>query len=114
MAYSAGNQRAVGALSLNMSTLGAAVSTTTISNIESRQRVQAVDVLRGLALIGMLLVHFQYYVHDDSLWSGRINEAVDFLAVDRFYPLFAFLFGTGFTLSAVSPSCLPCPPRDLA
>jgi uncharacterized protein len=98
MAYSAGNQRAVGALSLNMSTLGAAVSTTTISNIESRQRVQAVDVLRGLALIGMLLVHFQYYVHDDSLWSGRINEAVDFLAVDRFYPLFAFLFGTGFTL----------------
>ena len=64
----------------------------------SKPRVDAVDALRGLALVGMLLVHFQYYVNDDSLWSIRMNDAVDFLAVDRFYPLFAVLFGTGFTL----------------
>jgi uncharacterized protein len=67
-------------------------------NDATKQRVQAVDALRGLALVGMLLVHFQYYVNDSSLWSQRINSAVDFLAVDRFYPLFAVLFGTGFTL----------------
>jgi uncharacterized protein len=46
----------------------------------------------------MLVVHFQYYVNDSSVWSTRIDSAVTFLAVDRFYPLFAVLFGTGFTL----------------
>ena len=68
------------------------------TNTETKSRVQIVDALRGLALLGMLLVHFQYYVHDDSVWSQRIGAAVDFLAVDRFYPLFALLFGAGFAL----------------
>lgn len=67
-------------------------------SIAPKQRVQAVDALRGLALLGMLLVHFQYYVHDDGLWSQRVNGAIDFFAVNRFYPLFALLFGVGFTL----------------
>lgn len=66
-----------------------------------KPRVDAVDGLRGLALVGMLLVHFQYYVNDGSFWSTRIHDAVDFLAVDRFYPLFAVLFGTGFTLQTM-------------
>lgn len=84
-----------------MTTSGTAISnqsSNASSSTEPKQRVQAVDALRGLALVGMLLVHFQYYVHDESPWSGRINSAIDFIAVDRFYPLFAFLFGTGFTL----------------
>jgi uncharacterized protein len=68
------------------------------ANVQKKSRVEAVDALRGLALAGMLLVHFQYYVHDDSVWSQRIGAAVDFLAVDRFYPLFALLFGAGFAL----------------
>jgi len=63
-----------------------------------RQRVHIVDALRGLALVGMLLVHFQYYVHDDSIWSLRVNEGINLIAVNRFYPLFAVLFGVGFTL----------------
>jgi uncharacterized protein len=67
-------------------------------SVEIKQRVLAVDILRGLALIGMLLVHFQYYVHADGLWSERIGRVVSFIAEDRFYPLFAFLFGVGFTL----------------
>src|SRR5262249_5738017 len=65
---------------------------------DSNTRVHAVDVLRGLALAGMLLVHFQYYVHDEGTWSQRVNTVVDFLAVNRFYPLFALLFGAGFAL----------------
>ena len=65
---------------------------------EQKSRIETVDALRGLALLGMLLVHFQYYVHDESTWSQRVNAGVDFLAVDRFYPLFALLFGAGFAL----------------
>jgi uncharacterized protein len=79
-----------------------AVSTAAISgppgDTESKSRIDAIDALRGLALAGMLLVHFQYYVHDESVWSQRVGAAVDFLAVDRFYPLFALLFGAGFAL----------------
>jgi uncharacterized protein len=67
-------------------------------NLQPKQRVQVVDALRGLALVGMLLVHFQYYVHDESVWSGRVNWLVDNFAVNRFYPLFACLFGVGFAL----------------
>jgi uncharacterized protein len=62
------------------------------------ERVQVVDALRGFALLGMLLVHFQYYVRDDGVWSQRANSAIEFLAVNRFYPLFALLFGVGFAL----------------
>jgi uncharacterized protein len=60
--------------------------------------VQVVDALRGLALFGMLLVPFQYYVRDDGVWSERVNSAIEFLAVNRFYRLFALLFGVGFAL----------------
>lgn len=67
-------------------------------NLPLRQRVQVVDALRGLALLGMLLVHFQYYVHDEGLWSLRVNWLIDNFAVNRFYPLFACLFGVGFAL----------------
>jgi uncharacterized protein len=76
--------------------LGVALRSTTTS--ETKSRVEAVDALRGLALAGMLLVHFQYYVHDESVWSQHIGTSVDFIAVDRFHPLFALLFGAGFAL----------------
>jgi uncharacterized protein len=76
--------------------LGAASRLTVTT--ETKSRVEAVDALRGLAFAGMLLVHFQYYVHDESVWSQHIGTSVDFIAVDRFYPLFALLFGAGFAL----------------
>ena len=81
-----------------MESLGTAGSETSASNVEIKQRVMTLDVLRGLALIGMLLVHFQYYVQGGDLWSERIGRLVSFTAEDRFYPLFAVLFGASFTL----------------
>ena len=64
----------------------------------ARQRFDNIDALRGLALAGMLIVHFQYYVNDDGYWSQRVNTAIDYLAVERFYPLFSLLFGAGFAI----------------
>jgi uncharacterized protein len=70
-------------------------------NVEAKSRVQAVDALRGFALLGMLLVHFQYYVPDGGgAWSDRAGRIINFISEDRFYPLFAVLFGVGFTLQA--------------
>jgi len=81
-----------------MESADTARSGTSASNVEIKQRVLSLDVLRGLALLGMLLVHFQYYVQGSGLWSDRIGRLISFIAEDRFYPLFAVLFGAGFTL----------------
>lgn len=68
----------------------------TVASVNSR--IANIDVLRGLALAGMLIVHCQYYVHDDGAMQQRINDVIDVLAVNRFYPLFSLLFGAGFAL----------------
>lgn len=63
-------------------------------------RLMAVDALRGLALAGMLVVHFQYYADGPETWAPRVQALVDLLFTERFYALFAFLFGVGFALQA--------------
>ena len=64
----------------------------------STERVTAVDTLRGVALAGMLVVHFQYYADGPSVWGERVQAMIDLLFTTRFYALFAFLFGVGFAL----------------
>jgi uncharacterized protein len=61
------------------------------------ERTELIDVLRGFALLGILLVNF---------WGGtgtvipRVDEAVSnvlqYAVSGSFYPLFSFLFGLGF------------------
>jgi uncharacterized protein len=64
----------------------------------ARSRVEMVDMLRGLALLGMLAVHFQYYPATGGVWSERIGDVVSHAATGKFYPLFGCLFGVGFAL----------------
>ena len=64
----------------------------------SAERLTAVDTLRGVALAGMLVVHFQYYADGPQAWGDRVQAMVDLLFTSRFYALFAFLFGVGFAL----------------
>src|SRR5215211_3151696 len=61
-------------------------------------RLGAVDALRGLALLGMLVVHFQYYAEGPPAWADRIQWIIDAAFTERFWALFAFLFGVGFAL----------------
>jgi uncharacterized protein len=63
-----------------------------------RPRLAAVDALRGLALFGMLVVHVQYYAEGPAVWADRIQSVVDAVFTERFWALFAFLFGVGFAL----------------
>ena len=63
-----------------------------------RSRLAAVDALRGLALLGMLVVHVQYYASTPSPSADRIQSLIDAAFTERFWALFAFLFGVGFAL----------------
>lgn len=75
----------------------------------TEHRLQHLDVLRGFALLGILLVNFEWFARplqgivlgaDPGL--GGADLAVDWLimalAEGKFYPLFSMLFGAGFAL----------------
>ena len=72
--------------------------------IEKKKRVEQIDVIRGFALMGVLLVNMTMI--DGTLFSSvdpgleGINlifqKAIHFFAVGKFYTLFSMLFGLGF------------------
>ena len=73
------------------------------------QRLEHLDILRGFALLGILLVNFEWFTRPiqamvlgiDAGTTG-IDAATDWLiralAEGKFYPLFSMLFGAGFAL----------------
>jgi uncharacterized protein len=75
------------------------------------ERLLHLDVLRGFALFGILLVNFEWFTRPiqaivfgtDPTLDG-IDLAVDWLirvlAEGKFYPIFSMLFGAGFALMA--------------
>jgi len=74
-------------------------------------RLVHLDVLRGFALLGILLVNFEWFTRPlQAIVLGAepglagIDATADFLvrvlAEGKFYPLFSMLFGAGFALMA--------------
>lgn len=71
-------------------------------------RIDFLDALRGLALLGIVLVHahdhFNLYVYppESSGWMGEANRIAEFIystfLVSKAFLLFAFLFGMSFFL----------------
>lgn len=82
------------------------MQTSTFGPVNTQHRIHILDILRGFALFGILLVNI---VDDYSLsvpktspdfnevnsWTRQIFHA---LAEGSFYPIFAFLFGIGFAI----------------
>ena len=64
------------------------------------ERVETLDVLRGFALLGMLLVHFSDHATDGQGLSGTIQRGVGLFVSERAYATFAMLFGASFALQA--------------
>ena len=78
----------------------------TAAPVGSRDRIVVLDVLRGFALFGMILVHFHSYAntfhdlpaHDRTTMESAISWGVWLLVETKSYATFAFLFGVGFAV----------------
>jgi uncharacterized membrane protein YeiB len=61
-------------------------------------RLGVLDVLRGIALLGMFLVHFNDYSSGGG-WAGGVYQQIALLFFDeRFWTIFGILFGVGFAI----------------
>jgi len=61
-------------------------------------RFTHLDVLRGFALFGMLMVHLTYYAKGSGRLHSFILASVHYAFESKFYALFAFLFGVSFAV----------------
>jgi uncharacterized protein len=82
---------------------------TTLAPVTPGERIEIIDILRGFALFGILLVNMAFFstsifhvVVDFSLWTSPWDKAAEFFirafGEGKFYLLFSFLFGLGFAL----------------
>ena len=66
-------------------------------NAPSR-RIAVLDVLRGIALLGMFLVHFSTFAQGGEGADGVYQAFVRLMLEERFWAMFAILFGAGFAV----------------
>jgi len=79
--------------------------------IAAGERIDAIDILRGFTIFGILLVNMPLYGWPNwgpmrairaQLPDGPLDEAASWFlwlfAEDKFYPLLSFLFGLGFSI----------------
>src|SRR5262245_54218102 len=76
---------------------------TPLQPVAPSERIPALDVVRGFALFGVLLAYSLWnlgnppehtYTHIDRILDVVLSALVD----TKFYTLFAFLFGLGFSI----------------
>ena len=67
--------------------------------LDADERLHALDILRGLALFGMILVHFHQKMRlEASGLEDLIGWGVYVLVEQKAWGTFAFLFGVGFAV----------------
>jgi uncharacterized protein len=67
--------------------------------IAMNERVHALDILRGLALLGMILVHFHQHMEIEASGAEGLIGWVTWVGVEtKAWGVFALLFGAGFAL----------------
>jgi uncharacterized protein len=79
-------------------------------------RIGALDALRGFALCGILIVNIYQQVVFRGEASGsvsRLPEVVRLFFYERFYPVFAILFGIGFAIFLQRASRRTAHPRGI-
>jgi len=61
-----------------------------------QERIEAIDILRGMAILGILIVNMQLFSMPEGLpVDGTAERLIYFFAQEKFKALFAFLFGLG-------------------
>jgi len=76
-----------------------------LAPVPTAERVELLDILRGVAVLGILLVNMElffapiYSLSFASAWTAPFDRVVDaliaFIAQGKFYTMFSFLFGLG-------------------
>ena len=77
--------------------------------ISGMERIVSLDVLRGVALLGILISNMLYFSQPlemggfrSGLWFSSADWLADWISVflveGKFYPLFSILFGLGFSI----------------
>lgn len=80
--------------------------------VQAHERIQILDILRGFALFGILLVNMELFANPLQIAVQPLEPSpylvdriaawlVRLLAETKFYSLFSFLFGLGFALQLV-------------
>lgn len=67
------------------------------------ERIVVLDILRGIALLGMFFVHFNYYEAtplgaEPGRMAALVERVIGLFFEERFYGIFGMLFGVGFAL----------------
>ena len=70
----------------------------TASAPRETDRLYVLDVLRGMALLGMFLVHFSEFSSDGNSADAVYRNGVYILLEERAWATFAILFGVGFAI----------------
>ena len=68
------------------------------ARVAATERIAVLDVLRGVALLGMFLVHFTYYSSGGGRAGGLYESFVGLMLEERFWAMFGMLFGVGFAI----------------
>jgi uncharacterized protein len=86
---------------------GDVLQPTDIRPVAAPERIQAIDLLRGWALLGILTVNMEFFAWPLSYmifpqnwsnpWDAAVETAVKIFAQGKFYTLFSTLFGLGFS-----------------
>lgn len=82
------------------------VATQVLIPVAQHQRIQTIDVLRGVALFGIFLVNqFEYILFHQKIaggWKSPLEQGISwfviFFAYNKFVTMFSFLFGLGFAI----------------
>ena len=72
--------------------------TRTVSAVGDTDRLHVLDVLRGIALLGMFLVHFAMFSSGGNAVDETYKRIVSLFFEERFWAMFAMLFGVGFAI----------------
>jgi len=70
--------------------------------VPETERIKMIDVLRGFALFGVLLINMRNFDLPGQTWIGLFDRIALWLTIglgdSKFWTLFSFLFGLGFAL----------------
>jgi len=73
-----------------------------IGPVAPQERIATLDILRGYALFGVLLINMRNFDVPGQEWTGTVDQVALWLTIalgdSKFWTLFSFLFGLGFAL----------------